>query len=227
MRLLLVEDEPSVAVGVVRALRGEGYTVDVEADGGEGLTRARTGQYDLLILDIMLPTISGLEICRELRKEGNWTAILMLTARSGENDEAEGLGLGADDYLTKPFAMVVLLARVAALLRRPRARDDHPDTVGDLRLDPARHRCWRGDDEIELTAREMEVLTFLFRRAGDVVGKLDLVDHVWGEDFEGAPNIAEVYVRNLRRKIDEPYGRQTIKTVRGVGYQLEKSSSAS
>jgi DNA-binding response OmpR family regulator len=217
---LVVEDEPSVATGVERALLGEGYSVDVVGDGGDGLTHARTGQYDVLILDIMLPTVNGYEICRDLRAEGNWTPILMLTAKSGEFDEAEGLELGADDYLTKPFAIVVLLARVAALLRRPRAREDRPFSAGDLSIDPARHRCWRGDDEIELTAREMEVLVFLLRRAGDVVGKLDLVDHVWGEDFRGNPNIAEVYIRHLRRKLDEPYGRHTIRTVRGVGYQL-------
>ena len=220
MRLLLVEDEPSVATGVARALRSEGYSVDVEVDGGEGLVRARSVEYDLLILDIMLPTLNGYEICRELRAEGDWTPILILTAKSGEYDEAEGLELGADDYLTKPFAMIVLLARVAALLRRPRARDDMPFSAGDLRIDIARHRCWRGDDEIELTAREMEVLAFLLRRAGDVVGKLDLVDHVWGEDFSGNPNIAEVYIGHLRRKLDEPYGRKSIRTVRGVGYQL-------
>ena len=221
MRILVVEDEPSVATGVERALVGAGYRVDVVLDGGDGLTQARSGQYDLLVLDIMLPTVNGYEICRDLRAEGNWTPILILTAKSGEFDEAEGLELGADDYLTKPFAMVVLLARVAALLRRPRAKQDRPFTAGDLSIDPARHRCWRGDDEIELTAREMEVLAFLVRRAGDVVGKLDLVDHVWGEDFHGNPNIAEVYIRHLRRKIDAPYGRQSIRTVRGVGYQLD------
>lgn len=221
MRILVVEDEPSVATGVERALVAEGYGVDVVGDGGDGLTQARTGQYDVLILDIMLPTLNGYEICRELRAEGDWTPILILTAKSGEFDEAEGLELGADDYLTKPFAMVVLLARVAALLRRPRAKDERPFSAGDLSIDPARHRCWRGDDEIELTAREMEVLAFLVRRAGDVVGKLDLVDHVWGEQFHGNPNIAEVYIRHLRRKIDTPYGRRSIRTVRGVGYQLD------
>lgn len=226
MRLLLVEDEQAVAVGVARALRAEGFTVDIESDGANGLTQAHSVNYDLLILDIMLPSMNGYEICRELRDDGDWTPILILTAKSGEFDEAEGLELGADDYLTKPFSMVVLIARVGALLRRPRVHGELPFSAGDLRLDPARHRCWRGDDEIELTAREMEVLAFLVRRAGDVVSKLDLVDHVWGDDFQGNENIAEVYIRHLRRKIDQPYGRQTIRTVRGVGYQLSASESA-
>lgn len=221
MRLLLVEDEPSLAVGTARALRGEGYVVDVESDGGDGLTQARSVRYDLVILDIMLPTTNGYEVCRLLRSDGDWTPILFLTAKSGEYDEAEGLELGADDYLTKPFSIVVLLARVAALLRRPRVHGASPHTAGDIRIDPMRHRCWVGDDEIELTAREMEVLGCLLRRAGDVVGKSELVDHVWGEQFAGNPNIAEVYVGHLRRKLDEPYGRRTIHTVRGVGYRLD------
>jgi two-component system OmpR family response regulator len=226
MRLLLIEDEHAVAVGVARALRAEGFNVDIDSDGANGLAQARSVNYDLLILDIMLPTMNGYEICRELRNGGDWTPILILTAKSGEFDEAEGLELGADDYLTKPFSMVVLIARVGALLRRPRAHGELPFSAGDLRLDPARHRCWRGDDQIELTAREMEVLAFLVRRAGDVVSKLDLVDHVWGEDFRGNENIAEVYIRHLRRKIDQPYGRQTIRTVRGVGYQLRVNDGA-
>ena len=224
--MLLVEDEPSLAAGISRALRGEGYAVDVERDGGDGLTQARSVRYDLVILDIMLPTTNGYEICRLLRADGDWTPILFLTAKSGEYDEAEGLELGADDYLTKPFSTVVLLARVAALLRRPRAHGATPHTAGDIRIDPSRHRCWVGDDEIELTAREMEVLACLLRRAGDVVGKSELVDHVWGEQFAGNPNIAEVYVGHLRRKLDEPYGRRTIRTVRGVGYRLDVRESS-
>ena len=219
----MVEDEPSLAAGIARALQAEGYVVDVETDGGDGLTQARSVRYDLVVLDIMLPTMNGYEVCRSLRSDGDWTPILFLTAKAGEYDEAEGLELGADDYLSKPFSTVVLLARVAALLRRPRAHGASPHTAGDIRIDPMRHRCWVGADEIELTAREMEVLACLLRRAGDVVGKSELVDHVWGEQFAGNPNIAEVYVGHLRRKLDEPYGRRTIRTVRGVGYRLDVS----
>lgn len=226
MRILVVEDEASVATGLRRGLEAGGFGVDVEHDGGDGLAQARAGQHDLIILDIMLPSVNGFRICRELRDEGNWTPILMLTAKAGVWDEAEGLDTGADDYLTKPFSMVVLLARVQALLRRPRLRGDQPYAAGDLRLDPQRHRCWRGEDEIELTAREMEVLAFLIGRAGQVVPKVDLIENVWGEHFSGNPNIAEVYVRHLRRKIDEPYGRHSIETVRGVGYRLDPGRGA-
>ncbi|MEM9131220.1 MAG: response regulator transcription factor [Actinomycetota bacterium] len=225
MRILVVEDEPDVADGIARELRQAGYGVDIADDGGEGLTRARAGHHDLIILDIMLPTLNGYRVCAELRQDGIWTPILMLTAKAGEWDEAEGLDTGADDYLTKPFSMVVLLARVAALLRRPRGGQAEPFQAGDLRLDPARHLCHRGDEAIDLTAREMEVLAFLIRRAGHVVSKLDLVENVWGEDFAGNPNIAEVYVGHLRRKLDEPFGRRTIETVRGVGYRLRVDES--
>ncbi len=220
MRILVIEDEPDVADGIARELRQAGYGVDLTDNGAEGLTRARAGSHDLIILDIMLPTLNGYRVCAELRRDEIWTPILMLTAKTGEWDEAEGLDTGADDYLTKPFSMVVLLARVAALLRRPRGRGAEPFQAGDLRLDPARHLCHRGDEAIDLTAREMEVLAFLVRRADQVVSKLDLVENVWGEDFAGNPNIAEVYIGHLRRKVDEPFGRRTIETVRGVGYRL-------
>lgn len=220
MRVLVVDDEVGVAHGVQRALEAEGLTVDVATDGHEGFVMAQGGAYDLLVLDIMLPTMNGYRICAALRDGGDWTPILMLTAKTGEYDIAEGLETGADDYLTKPFSMVVLVARVKALLRRPRSGGAAPFTSGDLRIDPVAHRCWRGDDEVELTSREMDVLVHLVGRGGDVVTKTQLLDNVWGEDFTGDPNIVEVYVGRLRRKLRGPDGPEPIETVRGVGYRM-------
>lgn len=220
MRVLMVEDELDVARAVRRTLEAEGLTVDLVADGSEGLVAARSGAYDLVVLDVMLPGLNGYRVCAELRRAGDWTPVLMLTAKAGEHDEAEGLETGADDYLRKPFSMVVLVARVHALLRRPRVDGDVPYGIGDLRLDPRRHLCWRGDVEVAVTARERDVLAHLLARPGQVVAKADLIDNVWGEDFTGDPNIVEVYVRRLRRKVDEPFGRRTIETVRGVGYRV-------
>jgi DNA-binding response OmpR family regulator len=227
VRILLVEDEPNVALGVRRALAAEGFDVDVARDGASGLRKASTGAYGLIVLDIMLPRMNGYQVCRRLRDEGNWTRILMLTAKSGEWDEAEALDTGADDYLVKPFSMVVLLARVRALLRRPRPAGPEPFVVGELRLDPHRHRCWRGEVEIELTAREMEVLWYLFERVGQVVTKSELLDHIWGDDRGGDPNSVEVFIRRLRKKLDEPFGAHDIETVRGVGYRLADLREAS
>jgi DNA-binding response OmpR family regulator len=220
VRVLVVEDEVGVATGVRRALEADGFTVDIEAHGTKGLHRAQDGQYDLIILDIMLPGTNGYRICRALREAGDWTPILMLTAKSGELDEAEGLETGADDYLTKPFHMVVFMARVHALVRRPRNGAAEQFTVGDLRLDQFRHRCWRGETEIELTAREVEVLAYLLSSGGRVVSKADIIATVWGDGFGGDPNIVEVYVRHLRKKLDEPFERRSIETVRGAGYRL-------
>ncbi len=220
MRILVVEDEAGVALGVQRALEDEGLAVDVATDGHDGWVMAQSGAYDLFVLDIMLPTMNGYKICAALRDAGIWTPILMLTAKAGEYDIAEGLETGADDYLTKPFSMIVLVARVKALLRRPRSDGAAPFTLGDLRLDPATHRCWRGHDEIELTAREMDVLTYLLSRGGDTVSKTQLIDNVWGEDFTGDPNIVEVYVGRLRRKLHREAEPEIIETVRGVGYRI-------
>jgi len=220
MRVLVVEDEPGVALGIQQALTAEGFAVDHEADGEAGLQAARTGAYDVIVLDILLPTTNGYRVCAALRAAGDWTPVIMLTAKDGEHDEAEGLELGADDYLTKPFHMVVLLARIRALLRRPRPTGSAPFTVDDLRLDAVRHQCWRGDVEIALTARERDVLAHLMARRGEAVTKAQLIDNVWGQGFSGDPNIVEVYVRHLRLKIDIPFGRQTIETIRGVGYRL-------
>ena len=224
MRILVVEDEPTVANGVRRGLEADGFVVEVARDGVTGLHRARSEHFDLIVLDIMLPSMNGYRVCRALRADEQWTPVLMLTAKSGEFDEAEGLELGADDFLTKPFSMVVLQARVRALLRRPQRRVDWP-AVGGLRLDPLHHRCFRNDEAIELTAREMELLAYFLDRPGDVLGKTDLLDAVWGDDFEGDRNIVEVYVSHLRRKLDEPMGSHTIETVRGRGYRLTVDES--
>jgi two-component system, OmpR family, response regulator len=220
MKLLLVEDDAKIATLVKRGLEAEGFTVDVAFDGVDGLWMATEGSFDLIVLDLMLPGRNGYQICADLRRAGDWTPILVLTAKDGDLDEAEALDTGADDYLTKPFSFPVLVARVRALLRRTTGRDPAPIAVGDLRIDPGARRVWRGDDELSFTAREFEVLEFLVRRAGQVMSKRDILAGVWEHDFEGDPNIVEVYVRRLRRKIDEPYGRQSLTTVRGAGYRM-------
>jgi two-component system OmpR family response regulator len=219
VRVLVIEDEVSVATGVQRCLTADGFDVEIEHDGARGLERSRTDRFDLIVLDILLPSMNGYRVCEAIRADDDWTPILMLTAKSGEHDEAEGLETGADDFLTKPFSMIVLQARVRALLRRPRRRLEWP-AVGDIRLDPLHSRCFRGDTPVDLTAREMEVLAHLLDRADETVRKSDLLDAVWGEGFAGDPNIVEVYVGHLRHKLDEPFGRRTIETVRGVGYRL-------
>jgi two-component system, OmpR family, response regulator len=219
MRVLVVEDEVSVATGVQRCLSAEGFDVEIAYDGLDGLARARAERFDLIVLDIMLPSMNGYRLCRSIRTDDEWTPILMLTAKSGEYDEAEGLEMGADDFLTKPFSMVVLQARVRALLRRPKRRLEWP-AVGDLRLDPLRRRCIRGTAVVDLTAREMEVLAYLLDHADQTVGKVELLEAVWGRGFAGDPNIVEVYVGHLRRKLEAPAARQSIETVRGEGYRL-------
>ena len=220
MKLLLVEDDIKLAAAVQRGLEAEGFTVEVATDGDEGLWRATEGTYDLVLLDIMLPGRNGYRICADLRAAGNWTPILMLTAKEGDLDEAEALDTGADDYISKPFSFAVLVARVRALLRRSADRAVAPAAVGDLRIDPARRRVWRGERELALTAREFDVLALLVRRAGQVLSKAEILAAVWDSDFEGDPNIVEVYVRRLRRKVDEPFDHRSIETVRGAGYRV-------
>jgi two-component system, OmpR family, response regulator len=220
VRILLVEDEEHLASAVARGLRDEGFAVEVASTGTEGLEMARENAYDVIVLDILLPGTNGFVVCGTLRAEGNWVPILMLTAKDGELDEAEALDTGADDFLTKPFAFVVLVARIRALLRRGRRERPAILTVGDLTLDPAEHRCRRGETAIELTPREFSLLEYLMRCAGDVVSKRQILDHVWGDDFEGDPNIVEVYVGYLRRKIDHAFDRAAVEAVRGVGYRL-------
>jgi two-component system OmpR family response regulator len=220
VKLLLVEDDTKLAAAVQRGLEAEGFTVEVATDGDEGLWRATEGTFDLVLLDIMLPGRNGYRICADLRAAGDWTPILMLTAKDGDLDEAEALDTGADDYISKPFSFPVLVARVRALLRRSADRTVAPAAVGDLRIDPARRRAWRGATELALTAREFDVLALLVRRAGQVLSKAAILAAVWDSDFEGDPNIIEVYVRRLRRKVDEPFGRRSIETVRGSGYRM-------
>ncbi|MET7472059.1 response regulator transcription factor [Micromonospora sp. NPDC005686] len=216
MRLLVVEDETRLAAALRRGLSAEGFVVDVAATGPDGLDAARHGEYDAMILDVMLPGLSGYEVVRRLRAERRWLPVLMLSAKDGEYDQADGLDCGADDYLTKPFSYVVLLARLRALLRRGAPRRPAVLTVGDLRLDPARRRVTRADAEVVLTSREYALLDYLMRRPGEVVSKTELLDHVWDASVDTAPNAVEVYVGYLRRKI----GRERLETVRGAGYRL-------
>jgi two-component system, OmpR family, response regulator len=220
VRVLVVEDEKRLAASLKRGLEGDGFATDVALTGTDGLWMAREHPYDAIVLDIMLPGMNGYVICATLREERNWTPVLMLTAKDGELDEAEALDTGADDFLRKPFSHVVLVARLRAIIRRGATERPTEHRAGDLRLDPSQRRCWRGTTEVELTAREFAVLEYLLSRAGDVVTKRDLLNHVWDYDFDGDQNIVEVYVRHLRKKIDMPFGREAIQTERGAGYRL-------
>jgi len=219
MRVLVVEDERRMAGALQRGLQAEGFAVDLAYDGEEGLHLARIGDYDVVVLDIMLPRLSGYNVCKALRAEENWVPILMLSAKDGEYDMADGLDLGADDYLTKPFSYVVLVARLRALLRRGSRRRPSVLAAGDLTLDPASRRVTRGSTEIELTPREFALLEFLMRHVDEVVSKGEILQHVW-DTYDTDPNVVEVYVGYLRRKIDVPFGRNALKTVRGAGYRL-------
>jgi two-component system, OmpR family, response regulator len=221
LKLLLIEDDRKISAVVKRGLEAEGFTVEVAYDGTDGLWLATEGSHDLIVLDIMLPGRNGFQICADLRAAGNWTPILMLTAKDGDLDEAEALDSGADDYLTKPFSFPVLVARVRSVLRRAGGRTAPvPASAGDLRIDPAERRVFRGEVEVAMTNRQFEVLEYLVRRAGNVVSKKDILDGVWHHDFIGDPNIVEVYIRRLRAAIDDPFGRHAIETVRGAGYRL-------
>ena len=221
VKVLLVEDDAKLAAIVARGLTNEGFTVEIAGDGEEGTWRAQESAFDVIVLDVMLPRRNGFEVCRLLRAGGNWTPILMLTAKDGDLDEAEGLDLGADDYLTKPFSFPVLVARVRALARHAVALGEPaPAAVGDLRIDTRRRLAWRGDAEIALTARQFDVLELLVRHAGQVLSKLQILQAAWPDAFEGDPNIVEVYIRRLRTAIDDPFGRHSIETVRGAGYRL-------
>jgi DNA-binding response OmpR family regulator len=220
MRVLIVEDEVRLAEAVARGLRTEGFEVDLAHTGPDGLWRAREGAYAAIVLDILLPGLNGYAVCRELRLEDNRTPILMLTAKQGEHDEAEGLELGADDFLRKPFSFVVLVARLRALIRRTTNAPNGILAIGDLRVDPEKRRCWRGPSEVVLTARELDLLVALARRDGGTASKPELLAEVWGFDFDGDANIVEVYVGYLRSKIDRPFARRSLQTVRTLGYRL-------
>lgn len=220
MRVLIVDDERRLARSLRLGLQAEGFAVDVAHDGTDGLWLARENDYSVIVLDLMLPGINGYTVCQTLRDEQDWTPILMLTAKDGEWDQVEGLDTGADDYLTKPFSFPVLVARLRAVARRGARERPVELTMGDLHVDPAARRVRRGEVEIELTTREFSLLACLAHHRGDVVSKRQILEAVWDVDFDGDPNIVEVYVRHLRNKIDRPFDRQAIQTVRGAGYRL-------
>jgi DNA-binding response OmpR family regulator len=220
MRVLVVEDEVHLAEAITDGLRAEGFDVDAVHDGIDGLWRAREGSYDAIVLDVLLPGMNGYRVCKTLRDEGVWTPILILTAKDGEYDEAEALDTGADDFLSKPFSFVVLLARLRALFRRGAPPRPAVLEFGPLRLDPATRKVASGDAEVSLTAREFALLEYLMRRDGSVASKSEILDHVWGMDFAGDPNVIEVYIGYLRRKLEQTDGSQPIKTIRGAGYRL-------
>jgi two-component system, OmpR family, response regulator len=222
MRLLLVEDDPRMAAALHRGLRYEGIVADVTASGADAVGMARATDYDAIVLDVMLPDIDGFETCRRLRAEGRWAPIMMLTARDAVEDRVKGLDQGADDYLTKPFSLAELLARIRALTRRGPIERPVVLEAGGLRLDPATRQVWRGDQEISLSAREFGLLEAFMRRPGQVLSQLQLLDAAWDLGYEHRSNVVEVYVRYLREKVDRPFGEASIETVRGIGYRLRK-----
>jgi DNA-binding response OmpR family regulator len=225
VRVLVIEDDKRLAATLRRGLEAEGFSVDNALDGEQGVWYATENPYDVIVLDIMLPKLNGFQVCATLRDQNNWTPILMLTAKDGELDEAEALDTGADDYLTKPFTYVVLVAHLRALLRRGAHERPVALTVGDLAIDPGARRCNRRGVPIELTAKEFAIVEYLARRAGEVVSKTDLLSHAWDFAYDGDPNVIEVHMSNIRRKIDRPFGTSTLQTVRGSGYRLTARSS--
>ncbi len=220
MRVLVVEDEARLADAIRRGLVAEGFVVDVQATGPDGLWAAQSSTYDVIVLDIMLPGLNGYDVCRRIREGENWTPVIMLTAKDGDLDQVDAFDLGADDYLTKPFAFAVLVARLRALVRRGAPARPVILTAGDLQLDPAAAIVRRGETPIMLTPREFGLLHFLMRRTGEVVSKADILQNVWDAYYEGDDNVVEVYVGYLRRKIDHPFNRHAIETMRGMGYRL-------
>ncbi len=220
--MLIVEDQPKLAALLARGLREEGHAADIAERGEDAAWMALAARYDAIVLDIMLPGIDGLETCRQLRLGGVWTPVLMLTARDAVGDRVIGLDAGADDYLTKPFSFEELLARLRALNRRTPAERPVTVEVGDLRLDPAAHRAWRGETELDLSAKEFALLELLMRRPGNVLTRGQLLEGAWDMAYERRSNIVDVYIRHLREKIDRPFGSDTIETVRGVGYRLKE-----
>jgi two-component system, OmpR family, response regulator len=222
MRAIVVEDELKMAALIRRGLVEEGYAADVARTGEEAVWMARATPYDAIVLDVMLPGQNGLEVCRLLRESGVWSPILMLTARDGVEDKVSGLDSGADDYLTKPFSFAELLARLRALTRRGPSERPAVLEVGSLRLDPATRQAWRGDVEIDLSAKEFALLETFMRRAGDVLSRLDLLEHAWDYGYDNKSNVVDVYVGYLRGKIDRPFGTDSLETVRGVGYRLRQ-----
>ena len=220
--MLIVEDQPKLAALLARGLREEGHAADIAERGEDAAWMALAARYDAIVLDIMLPGIDGLETCRQLRLRGVWTPVLMLTARDAVGDRVIGLDAGADDYLTKPFSFEELLARLRALHRRAPAERPVTVEVGELKLDPAAHRAWRGETELDLSAKEFALLELLMRRSGNVLTRGQLLEGAWDMAYERRSNIVDVYIRHLREKIDRPFGSDTIETVRGVGYRLKE-----
>ena len=220
--MLFVEDDVRMAAAVRRALRGSGVVADVATTGKDALWMVRSAEYDAVVLDVMLPDVDGFETCRRLREDGVWVPIIMLTAKDAIEDRVRGLDLGADDYLTKPFSLAELMARLRALTRRGAVERPAEVAVGELRLDPATREVWRGDQEIELSAREFALLEVFMRRPGQVLTQLQLLESAWDFGFEHRSNVVEVYVRYLREKIDRPFGVTSLETVRGMGYRLRK-----
>jgi two-component system, OmpR family, response regulator len=223
VRVLIVEDELKMASLVRRGLTEEGHAADVAATGEDGVWMAQAHPYDAIVLDVMLSGLSGFETCRQLRNAGVWAPVLMLTARDGVDDRVAGLDAGADDYLTKPFSFADLLARLRALARRGAVERPTELVVGDLRLDPARRRAWRGEHEIGLSPKEFALLEAFMRRPGEVLSRLQLLEHAWDFAYENRSNVVDVYVRYLREKIDRPFGADSLETVRGVGYRLREA----
>ena len=226
MHVLVVEDEVRMAAAIRRALRAEGIVADIAPTGEEGVSMARANDFDVVVLDVMLPDFDGFEACRRLRAQHNWVPIIMLTARDSIEDRVRGLDQGADDYLTKPFSLAELLARLRALARRGPVERPAVLEAGDLRLDPATWQVWRGDTEVMLSAREFAVLETFMRRPGQVLSHSQLLDAAWDLGYEQRSNVVEVYVRYLREKIDRPFGVRSIETVRGVGYRLRRDGGA-
>jgi len=220
MRILIVEDQVKMASLLRRGLREEGLAADVARTGDDAIWMARATEYDAIVLDVMLPGTDGFEVCRRLREAGTWSPVLMLTARDAVEDRVVGLDAGADDYLTKPFSFAELLARLRALVRRPPLERPTVLEVGDLRLDPAAHRVWRGETEVQLSAKEFALLETFMRRPGEVLSRFHLLEHCWDHGYENRSNVVDVYVRYLREKIDRPFNRTSLETVRGAGYRL-------
>jgi two-component system OmpR family response regulator len=226
VRVLVVEDEPRMASLIRRGLTREGLAADVAGTGEDALWMSRAHEYDAIVLDVMLPGIDGFDTCRQLRTNGDWTPVLILTARDSVEDRVSGLDTGADDYLVKPFAFAELLARLRALVRRGEPERPAALDVGDLHLDPATREVRRGDAEIHLTAKEFALLETFMRRPGQVLSRLQLLEHAWDFAYENRSNVIDVYVRHLRRKIDGPFGRRSLETVRGAGYRLRPDGGA-
>ncbi len=224
MRVLIVEDELKMAGLIRRGLLEEGYAADVAQSGEDAIWMAEAHQYDAIVLDVILPGLSGFETCRQLRNAGVWAPVLMLTARDGVEDRVAGLDAGADDYLTKPFSFAELLARLRSLSRRGAVERPVELQIEDLRLDPSSRRVWRGDAEIALSPKEFALLETFMRRPGEVLSRLQLLEHAWDFAYENRSNVIDVYVRYLREKVDRPFGRNSIETVRGVGYRLRDGS---